>query len=155
MGTLKAERSIEIEAPLERCYEVIADLESTPEWQATMVSFEVLERDGQGRVKRAEIVSDAKVKQVTSVYRFDFPGPDRIAWEQEKGELKWLTGEWRLEALGDGRTRATYALEADTGRMLGLLIRGPVEGKVKELLTKDAVEGLKRRVEADPARGDE
>lgn len=147
MGTLKAERSVEIEAPLERCYEIIVDLESTPEWQETMVSLEVLERDGQGRAKRAEVVSDAKVKQISSIYRFAFPGSDRITWEQEKGELKWLTGEWRLEDLGAGRTRATYELEADTGRMLGLLIRGPVEGKVKELLTKDAVEGLKRRAE--------
>lgn len=148
MGTLRADRTVEIEAPIERCYEIIADLPSTPEWQETMVSLEVLDRDGQGRVKRAEIVSDAKVKQVTSILRFDYPGPNRLTWEQEKGELKWLNGEWRLEELGVGRTRATYALEADTGRMLGMLIRGPVEGKVKELLTKDAAEGLKRRAEA-------
>lgn len=148
MGTLRADRTVEIEAPIERCYEIIADLPSTPEWQETMVSLEVLDRDGQGRVKRAEIVSDAKVKQVTSILRFDYPGPNRLTWEQEKGELKWLNGEWRLEELGAGRTRATYALEADTGRMLGMLIRGPVEGKVKELLTKDAAEGLKRRAEA-------
>lgn len=148
MGTLRAERTIEIEAPLDRCYEIITDLPATPEWQETMLSLEVLETDGRGRAKRVEIVSDAKVKQVTSVLRFDYPGPDRLTWEQEKGELKWLNGEWRLEDLGDGRTRATYSLEADTGRMLGMLIRGPVEGKVKELLTKDAAEGLKRRAEA-------
>lgn len=148
MGTLKADRSVEIEAPLDRCYEIIADLEATPGWQETMLELTVLDRDSQGRARRAEIVSDAKVKQVTSIMRFDFPGPDRITWEQEKGELKWLNGEWRLEDLGEGRTRATYSLEADTGRMLGMLIRGPVEGKVKELLTKDAVEGLKRKAES-------
>lgn len=147
MGILKAERAVEIDASPARCYEIIVDLESTPEWQQTMKSLTVLERDGQGRARLAEVVSDAKVKEVTSIYRFDFPGSDRITWEQEKGELKWLTGEWRLEELGSERTRATYALEADTGRMLGLLLRGPVEGKVKEMLTKDAVEGLKRRAE--------
>jgi hypothetical protein len=32
--------------------------------------------------------------------------------------------------------------------MLGLLLRGPVEGKVKEFLTKGAAEGLKEHVEA-------
>lgn len=149
MGILKAERTVEIDAPIDRCYEIIVDLDSTPEWQETMVSLEVLDRDGQGRAKRVEVVSDAKVKQVTSILRFDYPaGSDRLTWEQEKGELKWLNGEWRLEDLGDNRTGATYALEADTGRMLGMLIRGPVEGKVKELLTKDAAEGLKRRAEA-------
>lgn len=148
MGILKAERTVEIDAPIGRCYEIIVDLESTPEWQETMLSLEVLDRDGQGRARRVEVTSDAKVKQVTSILRFDYPGPERLTWEQEKGELKWLKGEWRLEDMGDGRSRATYALEADTGRMLGMLIRGPVEGKVKELLTKDAAEGLKRRAEA-------
>ena len=31
--------------------------------------------------------------------------------------------------------------------MLGLLLRGPVEGKVKEFLTKGAAEGLKKHIE--------
>ncbi len=31
--------------------------------------------------------------------------------------------------------------------MLGLLLRGPVEGKVKEYLTKSAAEGLKEHAE--------
>lgn len=148
MGVLKAERTVEIEAPIDRCQEIIRDLESTPEWQETMVSLEVLDRDAQGRATRCEIVSDAKVRQVTSILRFSYPAGYGLTWEQEKGELKWLNGEWRLEDLGGGRTRATYALEADTGRVLGMLIRGPVQDKVKELLTKDAAEGLKRRAEA-------
>ena len=42
MGMLTAERTVEIEAPLERCYELVADLESTPDWQASMISIEVL-----------------------------------------------------------------------------------------------------------------
>lgn len=148
MGVLKAERTVEIDAPIDRCQEIVVDLESAPEWQETMVSLEVLERDSNGRATRAEIVSDAKVKQVTSILRFNYPAGYGLTWEQEKGELKWLLGEWRLEDLGDGRTRATYALEADTGRVLGMLIRGPVQDKVKELLTKDAAEGLKRKAEA-------
>ena len=70
-----------------------------------------------------------------------------MTWEQKKGELKWLNGYWKLEDLGDGKTSATYGLEADTGRVLGLLIRGPVQDKVKEWLTKDAAEGLKKYAE--------
>ena len=72
-----------------------------------------------------------------------------MRWEQEKGEkLKKLHGWWKLESLGEERTRATYALRADPGMVLGIpLLRGPVEGKVKEFLTKDAAEGLKRQAE--------
>ena len=36
----------------------------------------------------------------------------------------------------------------DPGRMLGMLLRGPVEGKVKEFLTKGAAEGLKEYCES-------
>lgn len=148
MGILVAERSVEIDAPLERCYEIVADLETTPEWQDSMISIEVLERDSRGRPTLCEIETDAKFRHLTSKLRFAHHPPDRMSWEQEKGEMKWLVGEWRLEDLGEGRTRATYALEGDTGRLLGLLLRGPVEGKVKEFLTKDSTEGLKRAAES-------
>jgi hypothetical protein len=50
--------------------------------------------------------------------------------------------------LGEDRTRATYGLRGDPGRILGILLRGPVEAKVKELLTRSAAEGLKAEVEA-------
>ena len=67
---------------------------------------------------------------------------------QEKGDTKSLTGSWTFEDLGGGRTRATYALEADPGRMLGMLLRGPVEGKVRDMLLGDAADGLKQKAEA-------
>ena len=63
-------------------------------------------------------------------------------------ELMSVTGSWTFDDLGDGRTRATYALEADPGRMLGLLLRGPAETKVRDFLLGDAAEGLKQRAEA-------
>ncbi len=143
MGILKAERTVEIEAPKKRCYEIIADLENSPKWQQAMISAKVIDRDGDGRAQLVEIKSDAKVKEVTSRLAFEYQPEDGMTWEQKNGDLKWLNGSWSLEDLGDGRTRATYALEADTGRMLGLLIKGPVQDKVKDWLTKDAAEGLK------------
>lgn len=148
MGKLVAQRTVEIDAPRERCYEIVADLPNTPEWQESMIDIDVLETDSQGRAELVEVTSDAKVRQVKSKLRFAYDEPDGITWEQEKGDMKWLKGRWELEDLGDGRTRATYGLEGDPGRMLGLLLRGPVEDKVKEFLTKDSAEGLKARAEA-------
>jgi hypothetical protein len=94
-----------------------------------------------------ETLSDAKVRKVRAWLRFAYDPPAGLTWEQEKGDAKWLTGSWSFEELEDGRTRATYGLRSDPGRMLGLLLRGPVEGKVKELLTRSAAEGLKRHAE--------
>ena len=147
MGMLEADRTVEIEAPLARCYEIVSDLDSTPDWQDSMISLEVLERDGEGRATLVETVSNAKVKEVTSRISFSYHPPDEMRWEQEKGELKSLRGSWKLESLAEDHTRATYSLRADPGMMLGMLLRGPVEGKVKEFLTKDAAEGLKRQAE--------
>ncbi len=148
MGKLTAERSVEIDASQDECYEIVADLESTPEWQESMISIEVLERDEDGRVELADIKSDAKVKQVTNRMRFTYDPPDGINWFQEKGDMKSLEGEWRLESLGENRTRATYWLEGDPGRMLGMLLRGPVEGQVRNFLLGGAAEGLKRQAES-------
>jgi hypothetical protein len=147
MGALEASRRVQIDAPPDRCYRIAADLERTPEWQESMVSLEVLERDGEGRPELVEIVTDAKIRQVTSRMRFAYDPPTGLSWEQEKGDAKWLTGSWTFEEHGGG-TRAVYELKADPGRMLGLLLRGPVEGKVKDFLTKDSTEGLKRAAES-------
>ena len=147
MGTLEASWTVEIEAPRERCYEIAADIAGSPEWNGTLEEVEVLQRDAEGRALVVETLSDAMVKKVRSWLRFAYDPPAGLTWEQEKGETKWLTGSWVFEDLGDGRTRATYALETDPGRILGLLLRGPMVGKVKELLTKSAAEGLKEHAE--------
>lgn len=147
MGVLEASWTVEIDAPRERCYEIAADIQGAPRWQGALEDVEVLERDEEGRARLVETVSDAMVKKAKSVLRFEYDPPGGLSWEQEEGDTKWLVGSWELEDLGEGRTRATYSLRTDTGRVLGLLLRGPIEGKVKEHLTKSAAEGLKAEAE--------
>jgi uncharacterized membrane protein len=148
MGVLEASYTVEIVAPRERCYEIAADVENAPRWQGSLEEVEVIEHDGQGRPELVYTKSNATVKKVDSELRFSYDPPGGITWEQEKGEVKWLTGSWEFEAIDDGRTRATYGLRGDPGRILGMLLRGPVEAKVKEFLTKGAAEGLKAEAES-------
>ena len=148
MGQIKGDRTVEIDAPIERCYGIAADVENATEWQGSLKDVEVLERDGDRRPVLVETESDAKVKTVRAVLRFSYEPPTGIRWVQEKGDTKSLTGSWTFEDLGDGHTRATYALDADPGRMLGMLLRGPAEAKVRDFLLGDAAEGLKQRAEA-------
>jgi uncharacterized membrane protein len=148
MGNIKGDRSVEIDAPIERCYEIAADIQNAPEWQGSLKDVEILERDGERRALLVETESDAKVKTVRAVLRFSYDPPTAIRWVQEKGDTKSLTGSWSFEDLGGGRTRATYALEADPGRMLGMLLRGPAEGKVRDFLVGNAADGLKEKAEA-------
>jgi uncharacterized membrane protein len=148
MGNIKGDRSVEIDAPIERCYEIAADIENAPDWQGSLKDVEVLERDGERRPLVVETESDAKVKTVRARLRFSYDPPTGIRWVQEKGDTKSLTGSWRFEDLGASRTRATYALEADPGRMLGMLLRGPAETKVRDFLVGNAADGLKEKAES-------
>jgi carbon monoxide dehydrogenase subunit G len=146
MGQLGGEASAEIEAPIEAVWAVVEDVASAPDWQDGLDSMEVLERDAEGRVEVANSTTDAKVRTVTTRVRFEYDPPHRVTWRQEKGDLKKLVGSWELEALGDGRTRATYRLDGDPGRMLGMLIRGPVEDKLRGILVGNRPEELVRRM---------
>ena len=148
MADITGQRSVEIDAPIEQVFAVAADLDRAPDWQGSLTSVTVLERDPAGRALLIECENDAKVKAVRSRLRFSYDEPRGLSWVQERGDVKSLQGSWALEDLGGGRTRATYALAADPGRMLSLLLRGPVVDQVRNRLLGDAPEGLKRTAEA-------
>lgn len=148
MGELQASWTEEIDAPLERVWEIAADVPSSPSWQPSLNRVEVVETDDEGRATVVDTEADAKVKTTKQRLRFSYDHPDGMTWEQEKGDVKSLHGSWTFTELGPERTKATYALRVDPGRILGMALRGPVEGKVKEHLTRGAAEGLKRAAEA-------
>ena len=148
MGTIRGERTVEIDAPVQRVFEIAADIEHAPEWQRSLTDVEVLERDGERRAKSVETESNASVRTIRSRLRFEYEPLSAITWDQERGDVKALRGWWHFEDLGGGRTRATYGLEVDPGRMLGMLLRGPAEGKVRDFLVGGAADGLKQRAEA-------
>jgi uncharacterized membrane protein len=148
MANVRGDRTVEIDAPIERCFEIAADIENAPEWQGSLRDVEVLERDKYKRAELVETESDAKVKTVKARLRFSYEEPTRITWVQEKGDTKALKGWWDFEDLGEGRTQATYGLDVDPGRMLGLLLRGPVQDQVRNFLLGGAAEGLKKQAES-------
>lgn len=147
MGRMGGSASTKIDAPLDEVWAVVEDVAIAPDWQGGLNTMRPLEHDAEGRATLCETESDAKVRTVTSKVRFAYEAPTRLTWRQEKGDLKSLEGSWTLEDLGGGRTRATYELDGDPGRMLGMLIRGPVEGKIREVLVDARPGELKAYVE--------
>jgi ribosome-associated toxin RatA of RatAB toxin-antitoxin module len=148
MGNLIGTSTAEIDAPLDRVWALVEDVEAAPRWQGGLKGMTALERDGHGRPTRCEAAADIKVRTVKTIVRFDYEGaPKELTWTQEKGDLKSVDGSWVLEDLGDGRSRATYRVEVDFGRMLGALVRGPVVGVIREMLAGARAGELKRRIE--------
>ena len=57
--------------------------------------------------------------------------------------MKSVAGEFALDDLGDGTTRATYRLDIDPGRF----VPGPIRKALTEVVMRGSVRDLKRRVE--------
>jgi len=134
MGNLGGTASVDVDHPIDVVYAMLEDVSTAPEWQGGLQRMDVLERDGQGRALRCKTSTDAKVRVVTTEVRFRYEPGRAVRWEQTRGDLKSLVGSWELDDLGGGRTRITYRLDGDPGRVLGMLIRGPVEGRIRELM---------------------
>ncbi|HTU87697.1 MAG TPA: SRPBCC family protein [Solirubrobacteraceae bacterium] len=149
MANLSGDSTAEIDAPLDQVWAVVADVESAPQWQGGLNNLQTLERDDQGRPIRCETQTDGKVRSVKSVVRFTYEEPTRLSWTQEKGDLKSVEGSWKLEDLGGERTRATYDIEVDLGRTLGMLIRGPLVDLLRHVLAGARAGELKQRVESE------
>jgi hypothetical protein len=148
LGNLSGNATVEIEAPLDHVWAVVEDVLAAPEWQGGIDEVHALERDPDGRATLVETVSDIKVRRLRARVRFHYEGPTRLRWTQEKGDMKSLEGAWDLEAIGKDRARATYSLDADPGRVLGLVIRGPVEAATRAMFVNQRPGELKRRVES-------
>ncbi len=148
MANLDGNSTAEIDAPIDHVWAVIEDVETAPEWQGGLKGMEALERDGDGHAVLCEAATDAKVRTIKSTVRFHYDGPKQLSWDQEKGELKSVHGSWDLEDLGDGRTRATYSIKVDLGRVLSMIIRGPLVGVLRDMLAGARAGELKQRAEA-------
>jgi hypothetical protein len=149
VGILEGESTAEIDAPLERVWKAVEDVEHAVEWQAGINSLVALERDHDGRPTLADTETDARLRTLRIQVRFVYDGPTKLSWEQTKGDLKSLSGTWELTDLGDGRTAARYWAATDLGA-LGLLIRGPIIEILRTQLAGRRANELKTMIEAKP-----
>jgi ribosome-associated toxin RatA of RatAB toxin-antitoxin module len=148
MAMLTGSSTADVDAPLGQVWALIQDVERAPQWQGGLKAVHVLERDDDGHAIVCQTESDARVRTIRSTVRFTYDGPVTLAWRQEKGELKSVEGRWELEDLGGNRTRATYWLEVDLGRVLSLVIRGPLVDLLRGMLVNARAGELKRAIES-------
>jgi uncharacterized membrane protein len=144
MGLNWAEHTVEIEAPIETCFEAITDYESFPAWQSAVVSTEVIDRHKDGLGKNVKLVVDAKVRKVDYTLDYSYDRPDRIEWDFVEGNgINDADGHYLFESLGDDRTRATYKF----GLEVGIPLPGIVARRAHKQTLKASVEDLKREAE--------
>ena len=69
MTVLTGSCTADVKASSERCWALIEDVARWPEWQRTLISLEVVERDDQGRPLICDTVTDAHLAKVKARVR--------------------------------------------------------------------------------------
>jgi ribosome-associated toxin RatA of RatAB toxin-antitoxin module len=147
MTLLKGDSSTEIDASIDRCWAVVQDISQAPGWQQGLEQVTVLERDEQERPLICDTVTDAKFAKVKCRVRLSYDPPHHVTFTRvESDDVDQMEGSWELEELSPDRTRATYRLAVDPGK-IGLLAR-PLERALRPIVVGRRAEELAREVAA-------
>jgi len=134
------EREIEINAPIETVFHVIADLKSYPHFLTWVKSVEVRAAGGD---LEADFTVDA-LKPISYTLKFKQNPPQAIEWDLVRGELmKTNSGAWRLEKISDSKTKAFYSVDATFGWMVPKFL----VDQLTELQLPKMLEAFKSRAE--------
>lgn len=139
-----ASSTITIAAPPAEVLEVIADIDSYPEWTGQIKSAEVVETGPDGKPRQARFVMDAGVLKDEYTLEYDW-SDSGVSWELvgKSSVQKSQQGSYALAPKGDG-TEVTYHLAVDISMpMLGMFKR-----KAEKMIMDSALKELKKRVES-------
>lgn len=137
----KVTRSIIINAPREKVYEVIADFEGYPKFlpETKEVSIE--------KASAKEVVATftlQMIKEVSCTLRFKMTRPSGISWTLVEGEM--ITdnkGSWKLKKLSPRKTEVKYTIDVS----FGLLVPGFISKMLMENNLPKMLDNFKKRIE--------
>jgi ribosome-associated toxin RatA of RatAB toxin-antitoxin module len=144
MGVTRTEGEIVIDAPVEVVFGAITDYGAIPEWQSTVVSTEVLERDAEGRGTKVAFVIDIKVKKLRYTNAYTYDAPTAIDVEMIEGDIKSSAAKYRFTDAGDGRTNVWHEVAVDPG----MFVPGPIKKMLTGEMLKGTLKDLKARAES-------
>jgi len=144
---LKGERTWTVEASVEAVYAVIAEVERYPDWHPFFATVDVEDRDGEDRVASARCTHPTPVATLKTEVVFAYEHGTQVSARRQSGDMKDLDGRFSVK-VQDGVTAVTHRLLVDPGMKLGLLLRGPVEEKVRNSVLNGAQSGLAKALAA-------
>ena len=138
---MRFEKSIDIDAPQQRVWDVLSDLEAWPQRIETVDTVELLTPAPIGTGSRVRLKQPKLPEGVWEITTWDAPA--YFEWTQKMTGTTTVAGH-RVESLGDGRSRLTLTLD-----MRGLLFA--IVGRLYKDLTNRYMtleaEGMKRAAE--------
>ena len=140
---LEAERTWTVEATVDAVYAVIADVERYPDWHPFFATEDVLERDHEKRAVRATCTHPTPVATLKTEITFTYDPQAEVEARLAEGDLKDMQGLFTVKAQG-ALSVVTHRLLVEPGMRLGMLLRGPVEDRVRNSVLNGAESGLAR-----------
>lgn len=137
-----ATRSIVINAPVEKCFEIISDYERYADFLPEVRKIRTSNRKG----AEVDVHYEAEVvKVIKYTVHMKEEKPNRVSWTFIDGEfMKDNRGGWVLEDGGNGTTKATYNIEVAVGPLVPkTILNALVDSQLPKLL-----ENFKKRIEA-------
>lgn len=134
--------SIVINATPERILAVINDVEGMPQRMDAFQQADVLEKDDQGRPKRAEFTLDARLKVLHYILEYEYP-PNGVKWKMVEGDPNDISGGYELEPQGDS-TKVTYNYSIDAG----FPVPGFLRKQGVKMMADAALKDLKKHAES-------
>ncbi len=143
----EAQRSVVVNVPREKLWDVISDYEKYPSFIPEMRHVRILET--KGNVQRVafeiELVVLAFTRKVHYTLEFTNSPPEKVRWHLVESDMvKGNDGGWTLEPAGEGKTKATYQIEL----RLGPLVPKAVANFLAEQSLPKLLEQFKGRAEA-------
>ena len=137
-----ATRAVVINTPVEKVFAVIKDYERYPEFLPEVKSTRISNRQGDEVDVHYEV---DVLKKIRYTLRLKEEPPSRISWTFVEGELmRDNRGNWLLEDLGGGKTRATYNIEMK----LGPLVPKSIVNVLVDSSLPKMLEAFKKRAES-------
>jgi ribosome-associated toxin RatA of RatAB toxin-antitoxin module len=138
---LEAERTWTVEASVDAVYAIIANVEHYPDWHPFFGSVDVLERDHEKRAVRATCTHPTPVATLKTEITFTYDPQSEVEARRAEGDFKDLQGLFTVKAQ-DALSVVTHRLLVDPGMRLGMLLRGPVEERVRNSVLNGVESGL-------------
>jgi coenzyme Q-binding protein COQ10 len=137
-----ASRSIVINAPADKVFDVVAGYDKYPEFMSEVKEVKTSNRKGN------QVDVHYKVdlmKTIKYSLRMVEERPGRLSWTFIEGEfMKDNKGSWVFEPAGEGQTKATYSIEMALGPLVPkTIVNALVEQRLPAML-----ESVKKRVES-------
>jgi ribosome-associated toxin RatA of RatAB toxin-antitoxin module len=102
-----------IEASSEAIFAILKDLDSYPQWSASIKSVEIAERDGAGNPSKANLKVEAGVLKDRVSLDYDWSkAPNEISFTlEDAGLLTEMSGIFTLKSLDADTTEVNYQLK--------------------------------------------